>query len=810
MLRTSIASLRAALFLVGPTVLAGCPDDTTPSGTTDETGSSSGGDSSSSGATATIDPDTSSSTDPTVTTVDPDSSSSGDASSSSSSSSGPGFDGCGDGDIDDGELCDGDNLDGRDCASEDFVDGVLACNADCTLDTSGCNYACGDGNVQGDEQCEADDLDGATCVTQGFDGGNLDCNADCTFDVSGCETYTCGDDVHAGPEVCDGTDLDGETCLTQGFDSGTLACAADCTGFDTTGCFVCGDGIINGDEVCDGADLAGQDCISQGLDGGSLSCAADCTFDLSECTGCGNGDQDPGEECDGNDLGGVTCLGLGFDGGQPTCAPDCVIVPESCFGQHTFCASPGTAIGPGAGALNVSTIPVAGLAGVVTDVDVLVDASHTAVGDLQLDVRYVDADLSVALADAQCGVDDDINATFDQDAAGPPACGGPPAFASAVLPLGDLDAYAGSIGAGNGSWELSVLDQAAGNGGTLDQWCVSLTTETDGESFAYVVNDTSPNSITAYTVADDGTLAEIAGSPFSTGGDSSFNHHPNAVVSCGPYLYAANYNSGSIGGFSVAGDGSLAALPGSPFVSPGVVSLACTSSFLYASNFGTTVERFSIDGAGALTSLGTTNAGASTLGMTLHEASGRLVVAGWSSSVNVFDIDGAGDLTPVPGSPFNTGGSNHSASISPNGALVATEGINAVNLYVVADDGSLAPAVGSPFADPSGCETVGLAWSPDSTRLFVGHRGCFPGQIMVYDVAPDGVLTPVAGAPFASGGNEAVGLAVAFDGSRVYATHINDNLTAVLDVGAGGALTPVVGSPFANNTFGNHSWIVLR
>ncbi|MBL8941725.1 MAG: hypothetical protein JNK45_01205, partial [Myxococcales bacterium] len=620
--------------------------------------------------------------------------------------------------------------------------------------------------------------------------------------------YTCGDDVHAGPEVCDGADLDGETCATQGFDSGTLACAADCTGFDTTGCFVCGDGIINGDEVCDGADLAGQDCVSQGLDGGSLSCAADCTFDLSECTGCGNGDQDPGEECDGNDFGGVTCLGLGFEGGQPTCAPGCVIAPESCFGQHTFCASPASAIGPGAGALTVSTIPVAGLAGLVSDVDVLVDVGHTAVGDLQLDLRHVDVDLSVALADAQCGVDDDIDATFDQDAAGPPACGGPPAIASTVLPLGDLDAYVGA--AGNGAWELSILDQTAGNGGTLDEWCISLTTESDGESFAYVVNDTAPNSITAYTVADDGTLAEIPGSPFATGGDSSFNHHPNAVVNCGPYLYAANFNSGNIAGFSVAGDGSLSVLAGSPFPSAGVVSVACTSSFLYASNFGTSVERFSIDGAGALASLGTTDAGPSTLGMTLNEATGRLVVAGWSSSVNVFDIDGAGNLTAVPGSPFNTGGSNHSASISPDGALVATEGNNAVNLFVVADDGSLSPAVGSPFVDPTGCETVGLAWAPDSARLFVGHRGCFPGQVMVYDVAPDGVLSPVAGAPFATGGNEAVGLAVAFDGSRIYASHIGDTSTAVLDVDAGGALTPVPGSPFANNTFGNHAWIVLR
>lgn len=521
MLRASLGFLAAPARLAGTaglTLLAiGCPSDSTP--VTEDTSSTGTSEGSSSGGSTTIDPDSSTTDD--ATTVDPDSSSSGDA--SSSSSSGPGFDGCGDGDIDDGELCDGDNLDGRDCASEDFVDGVLACNADCTLDTSGCNYACGDGDVQGDEQCEADDLDGATCITQGFEGGNLDCNADCTFDVTGCENYTCGDDLRAGPEVCDGIDLDGEDCLSQGFDSGALTCAADCSAFDTTGCFVCGDGVINGDEVCDGDDLGGENCVSLGADGGVLGCNADCTFDVAECTGCGNGDQDPGEACDGNDFGGVTCAGLGFDGGQPTCTAECTLDDVSCLGLHTFCTAPAAAIGPGAGALTQSTIPVAGLAGAVIDLDVIVDATHTAVGDLDIDVRHVDTDLSVSLADDQCGANDDIDATFDQDAANPPACGATPTISGAVLPLGDLEAYVGTVGPGNGTWELSVVDQVAGNGGTLDQWCVAITTGSDcatpfaAPSFDAVVTfpDAPLLNGTRMTIAFDGA------NYWSTGGGSA-------------------------------------------------------------------------------------------------------------------------------------------------------------------------------------------------------------------------------------------------------------------------------------------------
>jgi hypothetical protein len=468
-----------ALVLLAPPLVAGCPSDTTPSGDTDGSSTSTPDESSSS---TSIDPDstsTSTTDDPTddsttSTTADPDS-------SSTTEDATTGFVGCGDGDVDviAGEACDGDNLDGRDCITEDFAGGVLACNDDCTLDTSGCVFECGDGEVQGTEQCEGNELEGATCRSEGFDGGDLGCNADCTFDLAGCENYICGDGVIAGPEVCDGVALDGESCVSQGFDSGTLACGDDCTAFDLSQCFVCGDGEINGDEECDGNDLGGQTCVSQGADGGVLGCNDDCTFDVSECVGCGNDDADPGEECDGNDFAGTTCVALGFDGGTPTCTASCVIDATSCAGLHTFCTQPNAAIGPGAGVLTQSTIPVAGLAGEVLDVDVLVDSSHTSVGDLVIDVRHVGTNQSVNLATNACGAGDDIDATFDQDASEGPTCIGTPTISGAVLPGGNLDVYVNeAIGAGNGTWELSVLDGANNNGGTLAQWCVAVTTGT--------------------------------------------------------------------------------------------------------------------------------------------------------------------------------------------------------------------------------------------------------------------------------------------------------------------------------------------
>jgi sulfatase modifying factor 1 len=88
--------------------------------------------------------------------------------------------------------------------------------------------------INGLEQCDGSQLGSHTCKTLGFDDGTLACNTDCTLDTSGC--YKCGDKVINGPiEQCDDTDLGNETCATQGFEYGALACGGDCV-FDTAGC----------------------------------------------------------------------------------------------------------------------------------------------------------------------------------------------------------------------------------------------------------------------------------------------------------------------------------------------------------------------------------------------------------------------------------------------------------------------------------------------------------------------------------------------------------------------------------------------
>ncbi len=266
---------------------------------------------------------------------------------------------CGNNQLDTGEDCDGGQLGTATCTSLGYDTGSLACQSNCTYDTSGCSmFSCGDGMVTGTEQCDGGDLDGASCQSLGFVSGALGCTGNCSFDTTSCVAPVCGDGVisasigeqcddnNAGSgdgcnaacqvengwictgepssctpscgngtwdpgEECDTSDLHGGTCQAEGFAGGTLACTAGCT-YDTSGCLasVCPNGVREGSEECDGSDFGGQTCASYGFVAGSLSCTGSCTIDTSGCSNavCGNSAVEAGEQCDdGNTSGSDGC-----------------------------------------------------------------------------------------------------------------------------------------------------------------------------------------------------------------------------------------------------------------------------------------------------------------------------------------------------------------------------------------------------------------------------------------------------------------------------------------------------------------------
>lgn len=65
--------------------------------------------------------------------------------------------GCGDGSVDPGEACDGADLGGETCADLGFTGGALACTAQCTHDTSGCEM--GEALVLNELEATMDDIE---------------------------------------------------------------------------------------------------------------------------------------------------------------------------------------------------------------------------------------------------------------------------------------------------------------------------------------------------------------------------------------------------------------------------------------------------------------------------------------------------------------------------------------------------------------------------------------------------------------------------------------------------------------------------
>jgi cysteine-rich repeat protein len=165
-----------------------------------------------------------------------------------------------------------------------------SCPADCPL-------ACGNGQLDADEVCDGVALGGKDCASEGFDSGTLACASDCAdVDTAGCAT--CGDGTRAAAEACDdGNEVADDGCdactIEQGWScAGGVGAASQCTPDEA-----CGDGALGASEGCDDGDLDPGD----GCDAGCVV-EAGWRCDGSGCTrldGDGDGVADLDDNCPG-------------------------------------------------------------------------------------------------------------------------------------------------------------------------------------------------------------------------------------------------------------------------------------------------------------------------------------------------------------------------------------------------------------------------------------------------------------------------------------------------------------------------------
>lgn len=266
-----------------------------------------------------------------------------------------------------------------------------------------------------------------------------------------------------------------------------------------------------------------------------------------------------------------------------------------------------------------------------------------------------------------------------------------------------------------------------------------------------------------------------------------------AVDPAGKFAYLADFH-GSIYGFSIGANGTLTAVPGSPFVVPSsntelvALNVHPSGNFIYASDDNSNgLWAYAIDSASGTLSLvsGSPFLTGSLPGSTAFDTSGKfLFVANAGAGLAGFSVNQTtGALTSVAGSGCGGGGLLPlSVVVEPSGKFVYCEGFGEIDGFQIDPASGALTSIGS----WGGVNYSGLAVDPQGKYLYASGNG---GGIASFTIdANTGALTPVAGSPFATilGVNQS--LAVSSTGDRLYA--VQDSYVAAVSINqADGTLT---------------------
>ena len=237
--------------------------------------------------------------------------------------------------------------------------------------------------------------------------------------------------------------------------------------------------------------------------------------------------------------------------------------------------------------------------------------------------------------------------------------------------------------------------------------------------------NTGQNTVLAYQDNGAGVLSQLTGSPFSSGGAGNINlgqilgpedsDNETIFSADGKFLLTVNSGSNTIAVFSVAQNGQLTAVAGSPFPSGGQtpVSLAVSGS-----------QIFVVNKAQDLT--------ASTQGIPNYTS---------------FTLGVEGNLTPNSGATTNT-----TAGTSPSQIILSADKkfafgddflgfmlptpVGTLRSFTVGTNGTLTSVAGSPYTLPAGAMpdngALGLWMHPSGNILYVGIP--VQGKIGVFNV----------------------------------------------------------------------------
>ncbi len=306
-------------------------------------------------------------------------------------------------------------------------------------------------------------------------------------------------------------------------------------------------------------------------------------------------------------------------------------------------------------------------------------------------------------------------------------------------------------------------------------------------NFVYTNDNQLVNTVSGFSVAANGTLTPVAGSPFATGGAGSIFGTTGFFASdrirpaiAGNLLFASNSGSEDVSVFTIsASSGALTLVAGSPFPTgnnpasnpfpiPGIaVSATPDGKFLMAAS----------------------------------AAAGRL---------SVFEIAANGALTPITGSPFSLHGSPNGIKVTPDGRFLAVVdtflglGFSGVEMFSISSTGTPTRLNETPVGTPFLATPAGVDIDCSSKFLYAGVVEEAPSSVIVrvdgFNIDSNGTLTPVPGSPFRPGaGSNSNVVLLSPDDKTLFVSNQNSHTITAFSVALDGSLSPLAGSPFPMN-----------
>ena len=278
-------------------------------------------------------------------------------------------------------------------------------------------------------------------------------------------------------------------------------------------------------------------------------------------------------------------------------------------------------------------------------------------------------------------------------------------------------------------------------------------------NFLFVNNQAAAgNSIASYSVAVDGTLTALAGSPVTTGGlgaNAACSSVNRLALSAGNnLLFVSNGGDQTISAFAIdPTSGALTAAAGSPFGS-GLTLDACSGISLSAT------------------------------------PDGRFLMASSNGQITTFSI-GAGGVLASLSTAANPVVPNASMKISANGQLLAVSNGASVSVFSINPDGSLTAVAGSPFAEAGSGTLAGLDFSSTSGLLFGAEASATAGFADAWTIGTNGVLSSVAGSPFSTTAINSNVVLLSPNDSFLFASNEGSNSVSSYGVGVGGSLSSI-------------------